>query len=85
MIQPPLTGMITLPDGTLIRGRGRREPLPAGPAPRLPTRLRGGRGTSASPSDLGDVRVGRHDRHRGLLSPRSVAVMSSWVGEFMPR
>jgi rhodanese/phosphatase family protein len=25
--------MITLPDGTLIRGRGRREPLPAGPAP----------------------------------------------------
>ncbi len=29
----PLTGAITLPDGTPIRGRGRREPLPAGPVP----------------------------------------------------
>jgi hypothetical protein len=33
MTQPPLTGAITLPDGTLIRGRGRREPLPTGSAP----------------------------------------------------
>ncbi len=29
----PLTGAIALPDGTVIRGRGRREPLPAGPPP----------------------------------------------------
>ncbi len=29
----PLTGAITLPDGTLVRGRGRRKPLPAGPLP----------------------------------------------------
>lgn len=29
----PLTGVIALPDGTLVRGRGRREPLPAGPSP----------------------------------------------------
>jgi len=29
----PLDGAIALPDGTLIRGRGRREPLPAGPQP----------------------------------------------------
>jgi Predicted protein-tyrosine phosphatase len=29
----PLIGAITLPDGTMIRGRGRREPLPAGPLP----------------------------------------------------
>lgn len=29
----PLTGAIALPDGTPIRGRGRREPLPAGPLP----------------------------------------------------
>jgi hypothetical protein len=29
----PLTGAITLPDGTLIRGRSRRERLPAGPLP----------------------------------------------------
>ncbi|MGH4014710.1 MAG: hypothetical protein ACREX8_04440 [Gammaproteobacteria bacterium] len=31
MIQPALTGAIMQPDGTLIRGRGRRETLPAGP------------------------------------------------------
>ncbi|GAA0944817.1 protein-tyrosine phosphatase family protein [Pseudonocardia zijingensis] len=29
----PLTGAIALPDGTLVRGRGRREPLPPGPSP----------------------------------------------------
>ncbi|MGH4027211.1 MAG: protein-tyrosine phosphatase family protein [Pseudonocardiaceae bacterium] len=29
----PLTGAIVLPDGTPIRGRGRREPLPAGLLP----------------------------------------------------
>jgi hypothetical protein len=29
----PLSGRIALPDGTLIRGRGRREPLPAGALP----------------------------------------------------
>ncbi|SBW22212.1 dual specificity protein phosphatase [Candidatus Protofrankia californiensis] len=28
-----LTGAITLPDGTTLRGRGRREPLPPGPLP----------------------------------------------------
>ena len=29
----PLTGAIALPDGTLVRGRGRRQPLPPGPLP----------------------------------------------------
>ncbi len=29
----PLSGAIALPDGTLVRGRGRREPFPAGPLP----------------------------------------------------
>jgi hypothetical protein len=29
----PLVGAITLPDGTAVRGRGRREPLPSGPPP----------------------------------------------------
>ncbi|MGF7239569.1 MAG: protein-tyrosine phosphatase family protein [Frankia sp.] len=29
----PLVGAIALPDGTLIRGRGRREPVPDGPLP----------------------------------------------------
>jgi hypothetical protein len=30
-----LTGAITLPDGTAVRGRGRREPLPEGPLPQF--------------------------------------------------
>lgn len=29
----PLVGVIALPDGTVIRGRGRRKPLPPGPLP----------------------------------------------------
>jgi len=33
MTVEPLVGAISLPDGTRIRGRGRREPLPAGPVP----------------------------------------------------
>ncbi|MCO1661072.1 phosphatase domain-containing protein [Pseudonocardia humida] len=46
-----LVGAITLPDGTVVRGRGRREPLPPGPSPQfglylgrdpdLPRRFRG--------------------------------------------
>ena len=28
-----LTGAIALPDGTVVRGRGRREPFPPGPLP----------------------------------------------------
>ncbi len=28
-----LAGAITLPDGTTLRGRGHREPLPPGPLP----------------------------------------------------
>lgn len=30
-----LVGVISLPDGTAVRGRGRREPLPGGPFPEL--------------------------------------------------
>jgi hypothetical protein len=30
---PPLVGTIALPDGTLVRGRGRRQALPPGPLP----------------------------------------------------
>jgi hypothetical protein len=29
----PLSGVIALPDGTVVRGRGRREPFPPGPLP----------------------------------------------------
>ena len=32
MTEPP-TGAVALPDGTVVRGRGRREPLPSGPLP----------------------------------------------------
>jgi Protein-tyrosine phosphatase len=32
-VSAPLTGAIALPDGTLVRGRGRREPQPVGPLP----------------------------------------------------
>ncbi len=33
MAEAPLLGAIALPDGTVIRGRGRREALPGGPLP----------------------------------------------------
>jgi hypothetical protein len=33
MDEDRLTGAIILPDGTAVRGRGRREPLPPGPLP----------------------------------------------------
>ena len=36
-----LVGAIALPDGTLIRGRGRREPRPAGPLPQFALHLGG--------------------------------------------
>jgi hypothetical protein len=32
-VTAPLSGSIALPDGTLVRGRGRREPFPEGPLP----------------------------------------------------
>ncbi|MGH3900823.1 MAG: protein-tyrosine phosphatase family protein [Pseudonocardiaceae bacterium] len=33
MVEPPFIGAIALPDGTVIRGRGCRQPLPAGRLP----------------------------------------------------
>lgn len=33
MTDEPLTGTILLPDGTRVRGRGLRDPAPAGPPP----------------------------------------------------
>ncbi|HTF53320.1 MAG TPA: protein-tyrosine phosphatase family protein [Pseudonocardia sp.] len=33
MSEDQLVGAISLPDGTMLRGRGRREPLPSGPPP----------------------------------------------------
>jgi protein-tyrosine phosphatase len=32
-VNGPLAGAVALPDGTLVRGRGRREPFPGGPLP----------------------------------------------------
>lgn len=43
MSAPPLTGAVRLPDGTWIRGRGLRHPLPAGPAPDIGLYLGSGR------------------------------------------
>lgn len=73
-----LTGAITLPDGTPVRGRGRREPMPPGPAPthglylgRPPDRrqrLFGGGGRAWRPDwpadwiDWPDFRTPRDDR-----------------------
>jgi hypothetical protein len=33
LVSAALIGAVALPDGTLVRGRGRREPLPDGPLP----------------------------------------------------
>ncbi|KRA30934.1 MULTISPECIES: protein-tyrosine phosphatase family protein [unclassified Nocardioides] len=59
-----LTGSILLPDGTPIRGRGRREPLPDGPLPQFTLHL-GGPGSGELPAwpyvvvDWPDFRVPR--------------------------
>lgn len=45
-----LTGAISLPDGTALRGRGRREPLPPGPRPTYGLYL--GRSPDAPPRGL---------------------------------
>lgn len=79
----PLTGSIRLPDGTPVRGRSRREPLPDGPAPdiglslgRPPERRGGGPLGRRAPSlpdwptdwvDWPDFRTPRDD-HRAALA-----------------
>jgi rhodanese/phosphatase family protein len=54
-VNEPLTGAIALPDGTVVRGRGRREPFPSGPLPDFGLYL-------GHPPDA---------RHRGLLRRRT--------------
>lgn len=49
-----LTGAIALPDGTAVRGRGRREPLPPGPLPTYGLYL--GRPPGATPHRLFGLR-----------------------------
>ena len=72
-----LIGAIALPDGTVVRGRGRREPLPPGPEPEfglylgrdpdLPRRFRGVDARAWRPQwpaewvDWPDFRVPRDD------------------------
>ncbi|MFI6641251.1 protein-tyrosine phosphatase family protein [Streptomyces sp. NPDC050504] len=41
--QPGAPGVLELPSGRLVRGRGLRKPLPAGPLPALTVQLLGGR------------------------------------------
>lgn len=74
-------GSITLPDGTIVRGRGRREPLPAGPVPDYGLYL--GRRRAWQPGwptdwiDWPDFRTPRNDHaaaaaiHRAYLLARS--------------
>lgn len=50
MNEDQLTGGIILPDGTALRGRGRREPLPPGPLPSYGLYL--GRSPDAPPRRL---------------------------------
>ncbi|MGH3821608.1 MAG: protein-tyrosine phosphatase family protein [Pseudonocardiaceae bacterium] len=50
-----LNGAISLPDGTALRGRGRREPLPPGPQPTYGLYL--GRSPDASPRGLFRLRT----------------------------
>lgn len=52
----PFIGAITLPDGTVVRGRGRREVLPAGPLPDFGLYL--GRPPSQTPGRVLRRRVG---------------------------
>ena len=54
----PLVGAIRLPDGPPVRGRGRREPLPAGPLPEHALHL----GSPPSPHRAGWHLPGRADR-----------------------
>lgn len=43
MWEPPAPGVLRLPSGRLVRGRGLRHPLPPGPAPDFALHLRGRR------------------------------------------
>ena len=67
-----LLGAITLPDGTPVRGRGRREPLPAGPRPSSGS-TSAGRPTGPAPvrprPALATRVAGRVDRLAGLPHP----------------
>jgi hypothetical protein len=62
-----LVGAITLPDGTAVRGRGRREPLPPGPLPSYGLYL--GRPPDAVP--------------RRLLGLRRVAWRPDWPADWI--
>ncbi len=52
-----LTGALVLPDGTRVRGRGRRQPLPPGPLPESGLWL----GRAARPGELPDWPVEQVD------------------------
>ncbi|MGH3823309.1 MAG: protein-tyrosine phosphatase family protein [Pseudonocardiaceae bacterium] len=64
-----LTGAVILPDGTALRGRGRREPLPPGPLPTYGLYL--GRPPDSVP--------------HWLLGPRRIAWRPDWPDFRTPR
>jgi hypothetical protein len=66
-VNEPLTGAIALPDGALVRGRGRREPFPSGPLPDFGLYL-------GHPPD---------SRHRGLLRRRSTPWQPDWPADWI--
>lgn len=63
----PLTGATALPDGTLVRGRGRREPFPSGPLPDFGLYL-------GHPPDA---------RHRGVLLRRRAPWQPDWAADWI--
>jgi hypothetical protein len=66
-VNEPLTGAIALPDGTPVRGRGRREPFPPGPLPDFGLYLGHPPGT----------------RPRGLLRRRGTPWQPDWPAEWI--
>jgi protein-tyrosine phosphatase len=65
---PVLIGAVALPDGTLVRGRGRRQELPPGPLPEFGLHLGRLKGRERPPTwptewiDWPDFRTPRDDR-----------------------
>jgi protein-tyrosine phosphatase len=70
---PVLTGAVALPDGTLVRGRGRRQELPPGPLPEFGLHLGRLKGRERPPTwptewiDWPDFRTPRDSEAAAIL------------------
>jgi Protein-tyrosine phosphatase len=74
----PLVGVIALPDGTLVRGRGRREPFPPGPLPDFGLYL-------GHPQREDRRRLGRGFPRRPVWRPGWTAAWIDWPDFRTPR